>query len=291
MMVPGGLGQTALVPSPSCGMTDLADAYEIPEAARRALACGEGWEGRWEAGWRRDGAVSCGRVSDLGEVLAGGCRPWRHFTWRAGQRHRPGLQFLVSTGRHHGFESLEEQRFLLALDFCGVNDVMPQPFRLRAETTAGWREHIPDFLAVTGSGVLLVDVRPRELVRDDDLVLFAAAAEAALAAGWRYAVVCGWRPHVAEPPICSAWPAWSGRTPIFRWERQMRRSWRSQSAWGQPGSQRWITATSGRCAPRTVRPSNCCPRNGIGSRPPRWSYLTRRRRTSTPNRKRRYSKR
>jgi hypothetical protein len=103
----------------------------------------------------------------------------------------------VSTGRHHGFESLEEQRLLLALDFAGgVTDVVSQPFRLRAETTAGWREHVPDFLAVTASGALLVDVRPRDLVGDDDLVLFAAAAEAALAAGWRYSVVCGWRPHV-----------------------------------------------------------------------------------------------
>lgn len=123
--------------------------------------------------------------------------PWRHFTWRTGQRHRPGLQFLVSTGRHHGFESLEEQRFLLALDFAGgAVDVVSQPFRLRAETAAGWREHVPDFLAVTAGGVLLADVRPRSLVRDDDLLLFAAAAEAALAAGWRYAVFCGWRPHV-----------------------------------------------------------------------------------------------
>jgi hypothetical protein len=39
-------------------------------------------------------------------------------------------------------------------------------------------------------------VRPRPLVKDEDLVLFAAAAEAALAAGWRYSVICGWRPHV-----------------------------------------------------------------------------------------------
>jgi hypothetical protein len=177
-------------------MTDLADAYEVPEAARRELACADGWENRWEASWRRDGAVTGSRVSGLGQVLAGGCRPWWHFTWRADQRHRPGLQFLVSTGRQHGFESLEEQRFLLALDFCGVTDVVSQPFRLRAETTAGWREHIPDFLAVTRSGAHLVDVRPRNLIRDEDQVLFAAAAEAALAAGWRYSVICGWRPHV-----------------------------------------------------------------------------------------------
>lgn len=197
MVIPDGLGQAVLVPSPSCGMADLADPYEACEAARRELACGGGWEDRWEASWRRDGAVAACRVSGMGQVLAGGCQPWRHFTWRAGQRHRPGLQFLVSTGRHHGFESLEEQRFLLALDFAGgVTDVVSQPFRLRAETTAGWREHIPDFLAVTRSGAHLVDVRPRALIRDEDRVLFAAAAEAALAAGWRYSVICGWRPHV-----------------------------------------------------------------------------------------------
>jgi hypothetical protein len=178
-------------------VADLAEVCEVPGAARRELACGAGWEDRWEASWRRDGAVACSGVSGLGEVLAGGCQPWRHFTWRAGQRHRPGLQFLVSTGRHHGFESLEEQRFLLALDFAGgVTDVVSQPFRLRAETTAGWRAHVPDFLAVTGSGAHLADVRPRNLIRAGDLVLFAAAAEAALAAGWGYSVICGWRPHV-----------------------------------------------------------------------------------------------
>lgn len=196
MEVPGGLAAAALIPSCLCSVSDLADVHEIPEAARRELACGAGWQARWEASWRRGGAVNTRPVSDLGQILGGGCQPWRHFGWRTGQRHRPGLQFLVSTGRHHGFESLEEQRFLLALDFAGgVTDVMSQPFRLRAETTAGQRDHIPDFLAVTGDGAWLVDVRPRPLVKNEDLVLFAAAAEAALAAGWRYAVICGWRPH------------------------------------------------------------------------------------------------
>ena len=46
-------------------------------------------------------------------------QPVRRFTWSTRQRHRPGLQFMVSTGRHHGFESLAEQRLLLALDFAG----------------------------------------------------------------------------------------------------------------------------------------------------------------------------
>jgi hypothetical protein len=58
--------------------------------------------------------------------------PIRCFSWQRGQRHRPGLQFLVSTGRHHRAESLEEARLLLALDFAGnLMDVVSQPMRLR----------------------------------------------------------------------------------------------------------------------------------------------------------------
>ncbi|MGH3247758.1 MAG: hypothetical protein ACRDOI_16375 [Trebonia sp.] len=69
MLVPDGLGQAALVPSPSCGITDLAGAYEVPEAARRELSCGAGWEGRWDVSWRRDGAMTVSRVGDLGQAL------------------------------------------------------------------------------------------------------------------------------------------------------------------------------------------------------------------------------
>jgi hypothetical protein len=54
-------------------------------------------------------------VRDLAAVPVLSSEPVLHFTWRARQRHRPGLQFMVSTGRHHGFESLEEQRLPLVL--------------------------------------------------------------------------------------------------------------------------------------------------------------------------------
>jgi hypothetical protein len=38
---------------------------------------------------------------------------------------------MVSTGRHHGFESHAERELLLALDFAGgLEDVLSQPFRL-----------------------------------------------------------------------------------------------------------------------------------------------------------------
>jgi hypothetical protein len=128
-----------------------------------------------------------------------GCEPVRRFSWGRRQRHRPGLQFMVSTGRLHGFESLEERSLLLALDFTGeVEEVLSQPFRLKYETVGGDAgEHIPDFLAVFRDGSRwLLDVRPAVLVKDEDAVRFAAAAETALEAGWRYSVVAGWRPHV-----------------------------------------------------------------------------------------------
>ncbi len=104
---------------------------------------------------------------------------------------------MVSTGLHHGFESLEEARLLLALDFVGaVAEVVCQPFRLRFATADGPAEHIPDVLAVTAGGTWLIDVRPSDRIGEDDRVKFAASAEAALACGWRYLVVPGWMPYV-----------------------------------------------------------------------------------------------
>jgi hypothetical protein len=129
---------------------------------------------------------------------ATGCEPVRRFSWRRAQRHRAGLQFLVSTGRHHGFESLEEARLLLALDFAGdLVDVLAQPLRLRYVTAEGPREHIPDFLAYARTGRWLIDVRPAARMAREDLAAFAASAEVALTLGWRYVVVTGWKPHVA----------------------------------------------------------------------------------------------
>ncbi|MEV0482298.1 hypothetical protein AB0I69_17030 [Streptomyces sp. NPDC050508] len=45
---------------------------------------------------------------------------------RAKQRHRPGLEVMASTGRKHGFESLEEMRLLVALDFLSASEVLAQ---------------------------------------------------------------------------------------------------------------------------------------------------------------------
>lgn len=72
---------------------------------------------------------------------------------RAKQRHRPGLEVMASTGWKQGFESLQEVRLLVALDFLTVSEVLSQPFRLDFEHAGGHAWHIPDFLAVIGGGM------------------------------------------------------------------------------------------------------------------------------------------
>jgi len=191
-------GSADAVPSDGCGLSDLLDPlYATGEQDREALDLAEGWARRWVTRWQAGkSAVSC-PVREMGEVPVLGCRPVRRFSWSTGQRHRPGLAAVVSTGRLHGFESLAEQRLLLALDFLGVVDLLAQPMALKFTTSSGGTsEHVPDLLAVTRDGVLLIDVRPADRIEPADRVKFAATSEAALSCGWGYLVVAGWRGQV-----------------------------------------------------------------------------------------------
>ncbi|MER5430498.1 hypothetical protein [Streptomyces sp. NPDC002588] len=108
----------------------------------------------------------CWPVRDMAHVPVMSSRPMRGFTWRAKQRHRSGLEALASAGGKHGFESLKEVSLLVALDFLRASEVLSQPFRLDFEHTGGHAWHIPDFLAVIGGGMWLLDVRPMELIKE-----------------------------------------------------------------------------------------------------------------------------
>ncbi|MFF0294562.1 hypothetical protein ACFYST_15180 [Kitasatospora sp. NPDC004614] len=86
-------------------------------------------------------------------------------------------------GSQHGFEGLEERKFLRVPDFAGaVRGVVSQSLRLRFTTVGGRaRSHIPDCLAVMPDGRWLVDVRPVHLaVKAEDRAAFAAARELAI---------------------------------------------------------------------------------------------------------------
>jgi len=156
------------------------------------LDLAEDWPRRWSVSWKSGRALESCSVWELAQSPVTDVDPIRGFSWRRGQRHRPGLEFLVSTGRHHGFESLEEARVLLALDFAGdLVDVVSQPLKIRFGTAGDRkpRDQTPDFLAVTRFGVWLIDVRPEPLIRDEDWESFAAAGEVALACGWHFVLL------------------------------------------------------------------------------------------------------
>lgn len=183
--------------SHTCTLDDLVTPCAVDAEAAGHLDTGPGWARRWTARWKTAGADVVCAVQDLAGVPVMASVPVRGFTWRAGQRHRPGLQYLLATGRMHGFESLAERRLLVAVDFAGdAEEVLSQPFTLRFTTMGGAEEHTPDFLVLLPGTAVLIDVRPGHLIKEKDMVKFAAARQAAAAAGWNYTVVAGWRRQV-----------------------------------------------------------------------------------------------
>ncbi|MFJ4967115.1 hypothetical protein ACIP6P_32540 [Streptomyces sp. NPDC088729] len=137
----------ASIRSDACGLLELACTYD-DSPFRGRLRLGDGWTRRWSGTWLVGEGQVTWPVRDMAGVPVLSSQPVRGFTWRARQGHRPGLQYMVSTGRHHGFESLEEQRLLVVLDFLRVAEVLPQPFTLDLEHVHGRARHTPDFLAV-----------------------------------------------------------------------------------------------------------------------------------------------
>lgn len=182
--------------SDACRLEDLALLYTGFSDYVKLLDLDEKWPVRWTTTWKFGRSPVAIPVRGLDQVSIGRSVPVRRFTWRTDQFHRPGLEYLMATDRHHGFESHEEECLLLVSDFAGLVEALSQPFRLRFFAEGKAIKHTPDFLLVTDSGLFLIDVRPAGRIKAEDALKFAAAAEAALSAGWRYGVVVGWRQHV-----------------------------------------------------------------------------------------------
>ncbi len=150
-------------------------------------------------------SVSYRRADDLSEVTrewtAAGidelaaADPWRTFRWCRGQKHYSGTYWSRKVGRHVIYESRLELARLLFADFdtC-VRGIVAQPFLLQASADRKRRKHIPDYLLITDTGPVIVDVKPARRLADPKV---------AFTFGWTRAVVeaRGWRFEVAtEPP-------------------------------------------------------------------------------------------
>lgn len=145
-------------------------------------------------------AVSYRHADDLSEVArewtAAGIDeltdavPWRTFRWYRGQKHYSGAYWSSTVGGHIIYESRLELARLLFADFnTSVRHIVAQPFLLRASIDRKSRKHIPDYLLITDTGPVVVDVKPAHRLADPKVAFtFEWTRELVEARGWRYEV-------------------------------------------------------------------------------------------------------
>lgn len=126
------------------------------------------------------------------EAVAAGA-PWRHFRWYKGQTHYSGTYWSSTECSHVVYESRLELARLLQADFdVAVRRIAAQPFLLRAYVGGVERKHVPDFLLLTESGPVVVDVKPPGLAqRSRTAFAFAWKRRMVERRGWRYEVWTG----------------------------------------------------------------------------------------------------
>jgi hypothetical protein len=148
----------------------------------------EGFEAVYVAADGAERRVPWGWLPDVLDELG---RPVRSFPSYKGQRNYPGWYWSATMGRRVGFESWVERDHLVALDIDpAVVGIFSQPFWLTWPGPTGKRRrHAPDFLVqVDDGGVVVLDSRPLELIKDADRDAFATTERACSLVGWRYAV-------------------------------------------------------------------------------------------------------
>ncbi|MEV5981423.1 TnsA-like heteromeric transposase endonuclease subunit [Streptomyces sp. NPDC052114] len=107
-----------------------------------------------------------------------------------GQALESGTYWSATTGGHVIYESRLELVRLLCADFDPlVHGIVAQPFLLKAIVEGRVRKHIPDYLLITKSGPVVVDVKPRQRWSEPVVsCTFAWTRQAVEARGWRYEV-------------------------------------------------------------------------------------------------------
>ncbi len=121
--------------------------------------------------------------------------PVRAFPDLPGSADYPGWLWSATIGSLLGYESLLERDRLWLADFDpSVRWIASQPFLASGRHGEGLRRRVPDFLLDTTAGLLVVEVKPPELL-----------AELQVAQEWRRRLCAGkgWRHEVgsAEDPF------------------------------------------------------------------------------------------
>jgi len=131
------------------------------------------------------------RVAD--EDLFGGV-PVRQFRWFKGRRYYSGWYWSATTGGLVAYESrLELARILLADFDSEVVAIAAQPFLLSGFDGGRLRNHVPDLLLRSGSGlVTVVDVKPVHRLGDPEVqAVFGWTERTVAARGWDFEVWSG----------------------------------------------------------------------------------------------------
>lgn len=128
-------------------------------------------------------------------------------TWHRAATSRAGLRFVASVQRHVAHTSLFERDTLIALDWAGAPAIAAQPFTLTWHEGPAVIEHTPDYLAVIGGEVWLLNDRPAARMNDRQLANAAALSYLAFRRGWRSALITGYaRPAFTLVEMLAATP-------------------------------------------------------------------------------------
>jgi hypothetical protein len=144
---------------------------------------------------RADGTVAEVRWADADASAIVDGMPWRQFRWYLGQRSKAGTYWCATEHRHVAYESRLELSRLVMKDFDPhVLRIASQPFRLVADVGGTSLTRVPDFLAITDAGPLVVDVkRALELDNPDVAQILALTRRVVADRGWAYELA-------TEPP-------------------------------------------------------------------------------------------
>jgi hypothetical protein len=114
-----------------------------------------------------DGDIKLMPWSDVDPYAVAAGRPWRQFPWYVGQRNYSGMYWSATETGLVGYESLLELSRLILADFDRASKrIVSQPFHITARVGAERLSRVPDYLVLTDTAPLIIDVTRRERLED-----------------------------------------------------------------------------------------------------------------------------